>query len=371
VQPAQLPQLPQFMPVTRQDKSPGTICASPGRDKPLQFLYPARWKKNGFDMRGKIVLGVTNSLAAGALWGLVFLAPQVLDDFSPMQLAAARYLAYGVAAALLLAPRWRVVLPQLGRAEWGALAWLSVLGNILYYVLLASAVQWAGGASTSLIIGLLPLVVTVVGARDAGAIRFMALAPPLLLSLCGVALVGVESLLAEAGRPATGDSIWLRAAGLLCACGALISWSAYSIGNSRWLARRPQISAHDWSLLTGIATGALALLLVLPAFWQGPVHTGAAWLRFWGVNVSVAILASVVGNALWNRASRLLPLTLMGQMIVFETMFALLYGFLWEQRLPGKLEVLAILCLLTGVLWCASLHRRQSSPAQADTAAPH
>jgi drug/metabolite transporter (DMT)-like permease len=320
-------------------------------------------------MRGKIVLGVSNGLAAGALWGLVFLAPQVLSDFSPVQLAAARYLSYGVIAALLLAPRWRMVLPQLGRAEWGALVWLSMLGNILYYVLLASAVQWAGGASTSLIIGLLPLVVTVVGARDAGAIRFRALAPPLLLSLCGVVLVGVESLLAEAGRQASDASIWLRVAGLLCAGGALISWSAYSIGNSRWLVRRPQISSHDWSLLTGIATGALALLLVIPAFWQGVAHTGGAWLRFWSVNVGVAVLASVVGNAAWNRASRLLPLTLMGQMIVFETMFALLYGFLWEQRLPSKLEVLAILCLLTGVLWCASLHRRPPTPA--DTAAPH
>ncbi len=322
-------------------------------------------------MRGKIVFGVINGVGAGALWGLVFLAPQVLGDFSPLQLSAARYLAYGLVALVLLLPRWRKVAAQLGRAEWGALIWLSVLGNILYYVLLASAVQWAGGASTSLIIGLLPLVVTVVGARDAGAIRFRSLAPPLLLSLIGVTLVGLDGLLADTGRQAVGADLWMRAAGLLCAVGALISWSTYSIGNSRWLARRPDISSHDWSLLTGIATGALALLLVLPAFWHGPVHTDGAWWRFWGVNGSVALLASVVGNALWNRASRLLPLTLMGQMIVFETMFALLYGFLWEQRLPGKLEVLAIVCLLVGVLWCASLHRRQHAPETADTVAPH
>jgi drug/metabolite transporter (DMT)-like permease len=143
----------------------------------------------------------------------------------------------------------------------------------------------------------------------------------------------------------------------------LISWSAYSVGNSRWLARRPQISSHDWSLLTGIATGALALLLVLPAFAHAAQHDGLAWWRFCGVNAGVAVLASVVGNALWNRASRLLPLTLMGQMIVFETMFALLYGFLWEQRLPSTLELVAIACLVTGVLWCASLHRHQGHDA--------
>jgi drug/metabolite transporter (DMT)-like permease len=310
-------------------------------------------------MRGKIVMGVGNGVAAGALWGLVFLAPQVLHDFSPLQLSTARYLAYGLVALLLLLPRWRQATASLGLAEWWALIWLSMLGNILYYVLLATAVQWAGGASTSLIIGLLPLVVSVIGARDAGAIRFSALAPPLLLSLCGVMLVGVDGLLRESDPQAGGADLLQRLLGLLCACGALMSWSAYSVGNSRWLARRPQISSHDWSLLTGIATGVLALLLVLPAFGQSSQHDNAAWLRFGSVNVGVAVLASVVGNALWNRASRLLPLTLMGQMIVFETMFALLYGFLWEQRLPSMLELIAIACLVTGVLWCASLHRHQ------------
>ena len=308
-------------------------------------------------MRKTIVKGVSHGAAAGAFWGLVFLVPLVLSDFDPLQLAASRYLAYGVVALLLLATRWRKVLPQLGAAEWRALVWLSMLGNILYYVLLATAVQWAGGASTALIVGLLPLVVTIVGSRDADALRFTALVPPLLLSLFGVGLVGIDGILTELARSGQGGNVLLRLAGLLCAVAALLSWSVYSIGNTRWLERRPDISSHDWSLLTGIVTGALALLLVLPAFWHAAGHASPAWLRFLGVSVGVAVLASVVGNACWNRASRLLPMTLMGQMIVFETVFALVYGFLWEQRLPSGLELLAIVCLISGVLWCASLHR--------------
>ena len=54
-----------------------------------------------------MVRGIASGVAAGAVWGLVFLAPQVLGDFSPFQLSAARYLAYGAVAMLLLAPRWR------------------------------------------------------------------------------------------------------------------------------------------------------------------------------------------------------------------------------------------------------------------------
>lgn len=306
-------------------------------------------------MKADIVAGVASGVAAGALWGLVFLAPQALHAFDALQLSAARYLAYGVIAVLLLARRRHQLMQRLGRAEWLALMYLSLLGNILYYVLLASAVQWAGGASTSLIIGLLPVVITLVGAREEGAVRLSALAAPLLLCLFGVGLVGVHALSSHSGA----GNMATRAAGLLCAFGALASWSVYSVGNSRWLARRPDISAHDWSLLTGITTGALALLLAIPAFFNGGAgHDGAAWAVFWAIAAAVALFASVIGNAFWNRASRRLPLTLSGQMIIFETLFALLYGFLWDQRWPARLEILAIICLVAGVLWCTLVHRR-------------
>ena len=297
--------------------------------------------------------GIGSGVAAGAAWGLVFLAPQVLGDFSPFQLSAARYLAYGAVAVLLLAPRWRGLVSRLGRAEWVGLLRLSLLGNILYYVLLATAVQWAGGASASLIVGLLPVVLTSAGSRETGSVSLRALAPSMVLCLAGVGLVAFEAFRLDTGH---GDPVF-RMLGLVCAVGALGSWSVYSVDNARWLARREDISSYDWSLLTGLVTGALALLLAVPAFWGGSSHVPAEWAKFWGVAAGVAILASVVGNGLWNQASRLLPLTLGGQMIVFETLFALFYGFLWSRRWPTGLEVLAIACLVAGVLWCATLHR--------------
>lgn len=304
-------------------------------------------------MRRRLWAGVGSGMAAGALWGLVFLAPQLLAGFSPLQLSVSRYLAYGTVAALVLAPRWRRATGALGAAEWWALLRLSLLGNIVYYVLLGSAVQWAGGAATALIIGLLPVAVTVLGSRAAGAMRLRRLAAPCALCVVGVLLVAAQTLV-EAPHAQT--SVGTRAAGLACAVGALACWAAYSIRNAHWLARRPDISGRDWSLLTGVVTGALALALAIPAFAFGHGHAAAEWVRFWGIAVVLAVFASVIGNACWNRASRLLPLTLVGQMIVFETVFALLYGFLWEARWPTSLEALAIACLLAGVLWCAWLH---------------
>lgn len=306
-------------------------------------------------------VGMANGVAAGAMWGVVFLAPAVLSTFTAIQLSAGRYLFYGGIALLLLWPRWKLLAPRLGAAEWRGLVWLSLAGNLVYFLLLASAVQWAGGAAAALIVGLVPVVVTLVGARDAGAIPLRRLAPSLLLCLVGVALVGYEALVSEVIV-----SPWRqRVLGLLCAIGALLSWTAYSVGNSRWLARRPDLSAHDWSLLIGVVTGGLSLLLVPAAFLlPGAVHPPAQWLLFWGISAGVAVVASLVGNACWNRASRLLPLTLTAQLIVFETLFALAYGFAWQRRWPTLLEAIAIVCLMAGVLLCAHAHRAPPAIAE-------
>ena len=60
---------------------------------------------------------------------------------------------------------------------------------------------------------------------------------------------------------------------------------------------------------------------------------------------------------MWNRASRMLPLTLSGQMILFETLFALLHGFVWEGRGPTQTELAAMICVAASVLTCVRAHR--------------
>ena len=55
--------------------------------------------------------GVASGLGAGAMWGLVFLAPKFAPEASPLLLTAGRYLAYGLIAVVLIAPRWRRLAP--------------------------------------------------------------------------------------------------------------------------------------------------------------------------------------------------------------------------------------------------------------------
>lgn len=316
----------------------------------------------------RIIHGTINGVVAGALWGLVFIVPVLLHDFNTWQISSARYLMFGAVALVLLLPNRARVSTRLGAAEWRALFALGMMGNVVYYVLLVVGVQWAGSAPSALILGLIPVFLTLAGRRRTKAVSMRALLAPMALSVFGVLAMTGQSLVdpVPQGEPV---STVQRIVGVLCAIGALVSWSLYAIWNHRWLVRRPDISPWDWSLLTGVATGALALVLAIPAFivpmiladGAASAHDAADWLRFWLVMGAVAILSSVGGGNFWNRASRLLPPTMIGQMIVFETVFALLYSFLYDWRLPGALEWLAILSLVGGVVWCARAHRQASA----------
>lgn len=311
-------------------------------------------------------IGVLCGLLAGALWGLVFIVPELLSSFGPFELAVGRYLAYGAIALLLLLPRLRSLAGRMSRGDCAALVRHALAGNLVYYMLLSTGVQYAGVAPTSLIIGMLPVVVTLLGRNDHGAVPLRRLALPLLLVAGGIACINVDAFLhAELG------SLGPIAIGMLCAFGALLCWSWYALDNARYLKRNPHFSSAEWSALYGLSTGVLALgaALATLAFDGWPqAGPGRGWTLFWTCNALLALGASVIGNHLWNVASRRVPVTLGGQLILFETLFALLYGFLYRGQGPRALELAAIALLVAGVTWSVRLHAAGDPAASAPEA---
>ena len=304
--------------------------------------------------------GVLCGLLAGAMWGLVFIAPEVLAAFSPLELAVGRYLAYGAMALLLLLPRLKNLFAILVPGDYAALVRHALAGNIVYYMLLATGVKYAGVAPTSLIIGMLPVVVTLLGRNDHGAAPLRRLALPLLLVGIGIACINVDALLHADAARSVGDI----ALGVLCATGALLCWSWYALDNARYLKRNPQFSSAQWSALYGLATGVIALAIGALAWGLNDASPSAPprdWTLFWTCNAVLALGASVIGNGLWNVASRRVPVTLSGLLILFETLFALLYGFIYRGHGPRVLEIAAIALLVAGVTWSVRAHADEGS----------
>ena len=152
--------------------------------------------------------------------------------------------------------------------------------------------------------------------------------------------------------------------GVLMAVASVICWSRYALDNTRYLAQS-QFNGTQWSTLWGLVVGLISALLwallwlLSPAATDGPEIPAQRWQLFWLLNLAVAIFSSWLGNWMWNAASQRLPITFVGQLLVFETLFALAYHFLYEQRLPKASELAPMALILAGVFW--SLRRFQAA----------
>ena len=304
-------------------------------------------------------IGTLFALAAGLMWGLVFVAPLMLPLYPAALLSFSRYLAFGL-IALPIAWLDRARLAQFTRADWREALKLSTIGNLLYYLCLAAAIQRAGGPLPTMIIGTLPVVIAITsnlrdGQRD-GRLPWLRLAPSLVLIAAGIGLVNHDEI--GALRTDANADVGSYALGALLAIGAVICWTWYPIRNADWLRAHADRSARTWATAQGIATLPLALLGFI-VFWFWNNMTGQDFvmpfgpmpIRFVALMLAIGLLASWLGTLCWNEASQRLPTTLVGQLIVFETLSALSYAFALRGRVPGTETLAGIALLAAGVIW--------------------
>ena len=75
--------------------------------------------------------------------------------------------------------------------------------------------------------------------------------------------------------------------------------------------------------------------------------------RPWGAFIAVSILLGVVASwtalVCWNRVTQLLPPSIAGQLLVFETIAGLGYAYAWKGALPPLMVVAGSAALIAGV----------------------
>lgn len=303
--------------------------------------------------------GVAFALAAGMLWGLVFVAPLLLPEYPSALLSCGRYLAFGL-ITLPLAWLDRRELARLTATDWRQALKLAAIGNLLYYLCLASAIQRAGGPLPTMIIGTLPVVIAICAnlrrrERD-GHLPWHRLAPSLLVIAAGIACVNHSELAALAADPAADTRRY--ALGALLAVGAVACWTWYPLRNADWLRAHPGRQPRAWASAQGLATLPLALAAYL-LFWLWmsaasdplPMPFGPRPWAFVGLMAAIGLFASWLGTLCWNEASQRLPPALAGQLIVFETLAALAYAFMLRAQWPPALTLAGVALLVSGVLW--------------------
>ena len=325
--------------------------------------------------RKDLATGTIYALAAGLMWGLVFIAPLLLPAYPAALLSFARYLAFGL-IALPLAWFDRRRLAELQRADWLEALKLGAIGNLLYYLFLAAAIQRAGGPLPAMVIGMLPVVIALVSnRRDSqrdGWLPWRRLLPSLALMVAGIAFVNHVEL--QQLRAERGADVGRYAVGALLALGALACWTWYPIRNADWLRAHADRSPSTWATAQGLATLPLAAL-GFGGFWlwnaafrdsSFAMPLGPSPGLFLGLMFALGFFASWLGTLCWNEASQRLPTTLAGQLIVFETLAALAYALMLRGRAPELLSLIGVGLLVAGVVWALGARPAVVAPTGLD-----
>lgn len=303
-----------------------------------------------------MISGVLYALLAGLMWGLIFVGPLIVPEYPAVLQSMGRYLALGL-IALPLAWLGRGRLRQLVPKDWLTALALTMMGNLIYYVCLASAIQRTGAPVSTMIIGTLPVVIPVFANllyshRD-GRLSWLRLAPALVLIGIGLLCVNIAEL--NQGLP--DFSGWRYGSGIALALVSVVCWAWYALRNARWLRENPDKHPMMWATAQALVTLPVSLLGYLVAcFWlhgQMPdfaLPFGPRPAVFVGLMVAIAVLCSWVGALCWNIASQRLPTVILGPLIVFETLAGLLYTFILRQSLPPVLTLSGIALLVIGVV---------------------
>ena len=303
-----------------------------------------------------MISGVLYALLAGLMWGLIFVGPLIVPEYPAVLQSMGRYLALGL-IALPIAWLGRARLRQLTRKDWITALALTMMGNLIYYVCLASAIQRTGAPVSTMIIGTLPVVIPVFAnllysQRD-GKLSWWRLSPALILIAIGLLCVNISEL--KQGLP--DFSGWRYGSGIVLALVSVVCWAWYALRNARWLRENPDKHPMMWATAQALVTLPVSLLGYIAAcLWlhgQMPSFTLPFGPRpdvFIGLMIAIAVLCSWVGALCWNVASQKLPTVILGPLIVFETLAGLLYTFMLRQDFPPLLTLSGIALLVIGVV---------------------
>jgi drug/metabolite transporter (DMT)-like permease len=301
--------------------------------------------------------GILAALAAGLVWGLVFIAPLILPEYPGAILSFGRYIAFGLIA---LIPAWfdRQRIASLRRADWIVATKLSIVGNIFYYATLSTAIQLADAPLPTMLIGTLPVIIAIFSNwsphHPSDSIAWKKLILPLGFIFIGLMLVNAAELQHLDGKHNVADYV----RGGLVALLAVAAWTWYPIINGRYLKANSHIRSSTWATAQGLAVLPLALIgFVLYGAANGLGVTASHYafpfgeqpIRFVMVMVILGFAASWLGTLFWNHASQKLPTSLAGTLIVFETLAALLYTFILRGGMPSPQILVGVALLCVGV----------------------
>lgn len=306
--------------------------------------------------------GSIYALLACLIWGLIFIIPPYLKGFDALEIALGRHGVYGLLSCCLALISGQNLLKKHPLPIWKKAFLFSFVCNILYYVCVVMGVQYANPAITALILGTSPVFISFYGNWKERQCSFKSLVLPSVFILLGLLLINLPAI-QEWMTPNESDLergegklsyVW----GSFAAGVSLIAWSWYVVANAKFLKTHTSISSQEWSTLVGVTTFIWVVTLSIAyKSWQGKEHlikfteVSDQLLHYLGGCTVLGIGCSWVGAYFWNKASLLLPVSFAGQLLIFETIFGLLYYYLIKQEIPPTYELAGVSLMLGAIFY--------------------
>lgn len=307
-------------------------------------------------------LGFLFAVLACAIWGLIYIFPLILPEYDPVLIASARFAVYGL-ACLCFVPFQFEELKKLTRSDWFLAMRLAFFGSFVYYWALVMSVKLSGAPIAGMLMCWIPVLVAVVsnlrGKKQGLSIAWSRLCIPLALILIGMVVANWTEFYYAVNVQAASPMQFLCGVG--CAVISLLLWTWYPIRNSDWLLANRKKGPKVWATAQGLAILPFTLLgFIAVSLFIEPADFGILGpqpIKFILVMLVAGIVCSWVGAAFWNAMSERLPPALGGQLIVFETIFSVIYALLWRGQWPTLSMTIGMVMLLAGVLTALRVFR--------------
>jgi drug/metabolite transporter (DMT)-like permease len=242
------------------------------------------------------------------------------------------------------------------RRTWLTALLFAATGNVGYYIFLVLGVQNVGASVTALINGTLPVTIALYGNWKRREYPFSRLLLPVILLVLGLLVINISALSGKQELP--GISVGQHFLGIFFAGIAVALWTWYAVANTTFLRTHPDFSSATWSTMIGVSTLFLALLALPlargsganPFDLQALLEPGSQLLPFVAGSLMLGLGVSWGGTVLWNQAFAALPISLAGQLIVFEPIAVFVYVAVVDARFPRFFELLGASLILIGVI---------------------
>jgi drug/metabolite transporter (DMT)-like permease len=298
--------------------------------------------------------GIAYVIGACLCWSLVFVLPQLVGTFSPLEVVIGRSFFFGLFSLILLLFQKPKGLFFLSPQIWIRGAALSLLGSFIHYGCLVFSLRQVNPTIPTLILGLTPVCIPLIHNIMIKKEGMGSLLLPSLLIVAGLLCIHVPSMIwgGAVDRPIP-TYLW----GIFWSLAALATWVGFLMGNAHFLKKSAPLTPSYWMAILGVTnffwTVLILLILSIP-FLRYPLSRHLIWNRelavFLTTTALLGICSSWLGFYMWNRAVLRIPLGLAGQFSILEAVFGVILVHIVIQKLPTLIEAFGILITFIGIL---------------------